>query len=153
MNAMDETSQDRINEMIEAVMAVAQGNYFIQIRISERNDDLDSLAMGINMMIEDIRIGIEREKTLAATSAAAEAEKKKTRELHALNQQLTASEQRLKAANEQLKIKETELTRKVVEVESFNKLMVGRELDMIDLKAEVNSLLENAGLPKKYDVA
>jgi len=30
--------------------------------------------------------------------------------------------------------------------------MVGRELDMIELKREINGLLENSGQPKKYTV-
>lgn len=50
---MEET--DRINEMIEAIMKVARGNYSAQVELSDKNDDLDSLGMGINMMIDDIR--------------------------------------------------------------------------------------------------
>ena len=52
---MDKTSEDRINEMIEAVIKVARGNYSVQIELSDKNDDLDSLAMGINMMIDDVK--------------------------------------------------------------------------------------------------
>jgi len=52
---MDKTSEDRINEMIEAVMKVARGDYSVQIELSDKNDDLDSLAMGLNMMIDDVR--------------------------------------------------------------------------------------------------
>src|SRR4030042_1429406 len=52
---MDKISEkDRINEMIGAIMQVARGNFSIRIKLSDKNDDLDSLAMGINMMIEDI---------------------------------------------------------------------------------------------------
>ena len=39
---------------------------------------------------------------------------------------------------------------KLAEVERFNKVMVGRELKMIKLKEEINSLLEEMGKPKKY---
>ena len=41
-------------------MEVAQGNYYAQIELSEENDTYDALAMGINMMIDDIRIGIDK---------------------------------------------------------------------------------------------
>ncbi len=59
---MDKTSEDRINEMIEAVMEVARGDYSVQIEISDKNDDFDSLAMGINMMIDDVRHEITARK-------------------------------------------------------------------------------------------
>jgi signal transduction histidine kinase len=52
---MDETTdKDRIEDMIDKVMMVARGNYSTQIELSDKNDDLDSLAIGINMMINDI---------------------------------------------------------------------------------------------------
>jgi len=57
---MDKTSEeDRINEMTDTIMKVARGEYSIQIKSSEENDDLDSLAIGINMMIDDIRASVE----------------------------------------------------------------------------------------------
>ena len=57
---MDKTSEeDRVNEMIDTIMKVARGEYSIQIKPSEENDDLDSLAVGINMMIDDIRASVE----------------------------------------------------------------------------------------------
>jgi len=61
---MDKTSEDRINEMIEAVMKVARGDYSVQIELSPQNDDLDSLAVGLNMMIDDVNNEItERKRT------------------------------------------------------------------------------------------
>jgi len=46
-------------------------------------------------------------------------------------------------AEEELKTRAEELTR-------MNKFMVGRELDMIELKKEINRLLKNSGQPEKY---
>jgi len=37
-------------------------------------------------------------------------------------------------------------------VESFNKVTVGRELKMIELKKEINSLREETGDPDRYQV-
>ena len=51
---MDNTSE-RLSEIINSTIQVAQGNYDILIKISDRNDELDSLAMGVNMMISDIK--------------------------------------------------------------------------------------------------
>ena len=39
---------------------------------------------------------------------------------------------------------------KVADLERFNKIMVGRELEMIKLKEQINDLLAEAGKPKKY---
>ena len=53
---MDKISEEeRANEMIEAIMKIARGDYSVQVRLSGRDDDLDSLAMGLNMMIDDLR--------------------------------------------------------------------------------------------------
>jgi PAS domain S-box-containing protein len=45
---------------------------------------------------------------------------------------------------------EEELKKRAEELEKMNKFMVGRELDMIELKKEVNRLLSELGRPEKY---
>ena len=55
------TQTARINKIIDTVMCVARGDYSTQIELSEENDDLDSLAMGINMMIDDVKSNLETE--------------------------------------------------------------------------------------------
>ena len=45
---------------------------------------------------------------------------------------------------------EKQLHQKIVELERFNRTMVGRENRMIELKAEVNALRQQLGLPEKY---
>jgi signal transduction histidine kinase/CheY-like chemotaxis protein len=55
------SDKERMDEFIEAIVQVAQGNYLVQLELSEENNMFDSLAMGLNMMIDDIRerVGIE----------------------------------------------------------------------------------------------
>jgi len=77
--------------------------------------------------------------------AAMQSEKKKAEELSAANQQLRAKEQALQASHK-------ELARKNDDLEVFNKLMVGRELVMINLKKEVNSLLKELGRSAEYNI-
>ncbi|MBX2977126.1 MAG: PAS domain S-box protein [Ignavibacteriaceae bacterium] len=45
---------------------------------------------------------------------------------------------------------EVELTKKINELEFFNKFMVNRELKMIDLKSEIDGLRKQLNLPPKY---
>lgn len=47
---------------------------------------------------------------------------------------------------------ERELQQKIDELEKFNRFTIGRELKMIELKAEINKLLQNNGLPARYDL-
>lgn len=56
-------NKERIQELIEVVMRVARGDYSVQCRLSGDNDDFDALAMGLNMMIDDLRnnIGLEKQ--------------------------------------------------------------------------------------------
>ncbi len=58
----------------------------------------------------------------------------------------------IKYANAQLKERVDELREKCEELERFNKVTVRRESRMIELKREVNALLEAAGQVGKYQV-
>jgi PAS domain S-box-containing protein len=51
--------KERINNMLKVVMKVARGNYSVQTELSDKNDEIDSLAVGLNMMIDDIRTARE----------------------------------------------------------------------------------------------
>jgi len=48
---------------------------------------------------------------------------------------------------------EEELKRSLAELEQFNRLAVGRELRMIELKREINEMAQRAGLDPPYDVS
>ncbi|MCX6233313.1 MAG: HAMP domain-containing protein [Bacteroidetes bacterium] len=164
---MDKTlEKDRINEIIETVIKVARGDYSVQLELSDKNDDIDSLAIGFNMMIDDIKEKTEEIQAANQQLRASEQQLKAANQqlraseqhLVAANQQLTAKEQQLRAANQQLMAKEQglrasqdALMSKVGDLERANRLMVGRELQMIALKGEVNSLLEKSGQPWKYE--
>jgi PAS domain S-box-containing protein len=56
-------------------------------------------------------------------------------------------------AEEKLKQTVAELERTNAELERFNRLAVGRELRMIELKRQVNELSEQVGKPPPYDLS
>ena len=47
---------------------------------------------------------------------------------------------------------EEALQREYAELERFNRVTLGRELRMIELKTEINALLKAAGQPEKYRI-
>lgn len=139
-----------VKKLKNALLEIGKGKLDIKIAVSSK-DEIGDLTNSFNAMAGDLYASMQKEKELAGAAATAEIEKKKSWELHALNQQLRASEQQLKAANQQLKAKEQALISKVTEVERFNKMMVGRELDMIELKKKINALCEALGKPKEFE--
>ncbi len=46
---------DRIDIFIETILKIAQGDLHTELIISDKNDKLDALAMGINMLIDDLK--------------------------------------------------------------------------------------------------
>ncbi len=66
-------------------------------------------------------------------------------QLRASEQQLKAGNQQLRAANQQLIASEKQLQDKNLELERFNKITVGRELKMIELKEEIKTLKKEHG--------
>jgi len=112
---------------------------------------LATIAFQIARRNEAIKNLIIQEKTLAIATAVTEAEKKRVGELQALNQQLSQSERQSQEANQKLQAKELELMGKIKQTEQFNKVMVGRELVMVELKKEINELLAKSGQVKKYE--
>lgn len=55
------SDNERISEFIETIMQVAKGDYSVQLRVSEENNMLDALAMGINIMIDEIKLSVDIE--------------------------------------------------------------------------------------------
>jgi ribosome assembly protein YihI (activator of Der GTPase) len=47
---------------------------------------------------------------------------------------------------------EEELTQNVEELEQFSRLAIGREIKMIQLKEEINELLDQLGQGEKYEI-
>ena len=53
----------RIEEISETIQRVASGDYSASSGLSRKNDIFDALGIGVNMMTDDIKIGIEEIET------------------------------------------------------------------------------------------
>jgi len=58
-NEAENMEKARIDRLIDTIIRLAQGDYTISCEISENNDEIDALAMGINMLIDDIKMSNE----------------------------------------------------------------------------------------------
>ena len=57
MNSKKKSEIERIEQIIDALMQVAQGDYTTQVDLSDENDHIDALAMGFNTMVDDLKTG------------------------------------------------------------------------------------------------
>jgi len=76
-----------------------------------------------------------------------------TDEIHKRNEELQTINEEIRSINEELETSNEELREKTQNLERFHKIVVGRELEMVKLKGEINSLLKKSGQPKKYKVS
>jgi len=72
-----------------------------------------------------------------------------TRMIGGIAEDITA----IKDTEETLRHQAEELARRNAELERFNQATVGREIDMIELKREINRLLQQAGQPPRHTLA
>lgn len=76
----------------------------------------------------------------------------RTEQLREANTQLEQEGRERELAQLELQAKAAELEKSNVNLTRFNKSASGRELRMIELKREINELLEASGQPARYDV-
>lgn len=127
--------KEQINNIIDTIMNMARGNYSVQVKLTGKNDDLDSLAMGLNMMVDDLKFSNEKEKmkvnelecsneelqvTQDATEIIMKDLDKKSRELNNLNKQLQKEIIERKHAEENLQKRTHDLGERVKELNCIN---------------------------------
>ena len=88
-----------------------------------------------------------------------EAEDKLRADKEILEEQVQVRTRELTATNKKLQLEITErkqaegvLKKRMNELEIFNDATVGRELKMLELKKEINELLEKSGQKPKYEI-
>lgn len=127
-------------------------------KLVEYSQDLEKKVSERTWQLEEKSKESERQRmaTLDLLQNVSQAKK----ELEKANEKLKEYSNRLAKANENLKEEiderrrvQNELSDKMTLLEDFNRLAVGRELKMIELKAEINHLLLEHGTGPRYEIA
>ncbi|MBN1951907.1 MAG: response regulator [Bacteroidales bacterium] len=128
------SDKERIEKLIENVMSVAQGDFSVQNKLSGKNDELDALAMGLNMLIDDLK---------NSTDLAAQ-----NRRIKAINEELQKAKEK---AQESDRLKSAFLANMSHEIRSpmnailgFSTLL-GRDSITPGKRIEYSSCIENSG--------
>lgn len=125
----------RLEKLIPIFQGIAAGNFSVNIEIPKREDEFTPLIAALSMVLDDLEFldKDNKEKNEELEKRKLELEKRvaeRTREL----QQLTES------LEEKVKQRTQELADKVEELEKFQKISIGRELRMVELKKEIEEL-------------
>ncbi len=135
---------------VENTLQTKQGGILWITTLGLPHLDADGNFLGYRGSYTDItqqkRVEEALHKSNKELVKALEREKSAAMELEAAMEQLKASKQDAENAN-------AELAERLDEVEAFNRLAIGRELRMIELKQEINSLLRKQGKPAEYEIA
>jgi hypothetical protein len=149
-------AEERLNAITPVLQKIAMGDFTQKFEIPESDDEFTEHLVSLNLMVDDLRVfqekqvdaeqakivaetRLQREKAEAAEKNAAELQKM-VNKIKTSEQQLKAANQQLGSANQQLSASEKHLKNKLLELERFNKVAVGRELKMVELKEEIARL-------------
>jgi len=125
-NKVQEQIKKRLDEIMPIMQKIAMGDFSTSIPVPEKEDEFTAHLIALNFMIDDLRDIVE-ENT------------KQAEELKKLNKNLEAEVAKRTA----------DLKKKVEELERFNKIVVDRELKMIELKKENEELKKQVAAGKK----
>ncbi len=128
---------DPIKKLHKGTEIIGKGNLDYKVNI-RTGDEIEQLAKEFNRMAETLgqsKAALEEEKALLEKKVA-----ERTKELKRVAESL----------DEQVKEKTKELQEKLNELEKMNKLMVGRELRMTELKEEVKTLKQDIQKRKSF---
>jgi len=132
------SNDPRIELAFNLIQKLALGDFSARVTPSDRKDVLDAIIAGLNMLGEELA---EQKHAFAATIKKLSDSRSAT--IHMLKD--------IEKSNNELTVSYGKLEEKEKQLERFNNITVGRELEMIKLKAEVNELLEKLGQPPKYE--
>jgi len=118
-----------IRELLKGAREVSKGNLEIELR-KKSEDEIGELIEGFNQMVKDLR---KSQQELQEAKNILEIKvKARTKELEELTGTL----------EEKVKSRTKKLQEKIEELEKFQKLTVGRELEIVELKKKIKKLEE-----------
>jgi CHASE1-domain containing sensor protein len=120
------------------------------IEAKQRWDSWLILATGIS---SSVLLGIVLRLVIGRATEVEKLVRQRTDQLHEANTQLTQEGREREIAQAELHLKAAELEKSNDHLTRFNKSASGRELRMIELKREINELLEASGKPARYDIS
>jgi methyl-accepting chemotaxis protein len=165
-----------LGQFVAGTKKIAQGDLVYRVKVESR-DEIGELASSFNAMTSDLSEAQEQlmgytkelenkvaERTQALEITVAELkqttaelvaaktglEKKVAERTEELEKERRSLEEKVKERTKDLEAAKNDLEKKVAELEEFHDLTVGRELKMIKLEKETDSLLQELGRPPKY---
>jgi len=136
-----------VKDLQRGMKIIGAGKLDYRIKI-KRKDEMGDLASGFNEMTEKLK---DRTETLAREKASLEQKvRERTKELERAHsilelkviQRTKELRELTKSLDKQVKERTKELQEKLEQLERFQKLAVGRELRMVELKKEIKELKE-----------
>lgn len=117
---------------------------------SEQRTFLDDLMPTLALNIAILRRNLMTEELLAKSQAQALDLAVSEQQLRARKDELESQQQLLLAQRQELAAGKDALAQTAQELEDFNRVMIGRESRVIELKEEINALCARLGIPPTY---
>ncbi|MCD5396407.1 MAG: hypothetical protein LR000_01965 [Candidatus Pacebacteria bacterium] len=112
-------------KIIEADFEIIRAKQELEKKVKERTKELADLTKHLEEKVKEKTKELQKQKEVLEKEVA-----QRTRELQDLNERL----------EEEIKKRTKELQEKIAELEQINKLAVGRELKMVEMKEEIQRL-------------
>ncbi|MBU1147142.1 MAG: HAMP domain-containing protein [Candidatus Omnitrophica bacterium] len=133
-----------LDELIKVMNLIRKGDFSKRAN-DKSKDEFGEIAVSFNHMTEDLQKS--RKEIEEYSKTLEEKVEERTEELRATNEEIKQANEELESTTEQLRVANEEAQKakevaekKAEQLEKFNKVAVGRELKMRELKARIEEL-------------